>query len=281
MGGPLLTDTEKLATINAVTLADIKNHHKKTHTTANMRFCLVGNFAAHREKIVNDLESWPLPRGEELPVIPEKLHAVKPRRIFRKDTPGIDMILHIALNRKFTLSEMIAMHRLNHILTGSFHSRMFGAARTRGLSYGLYSGTDTAIEGVTRWEIGGTVSEKNAVDLYALIADQLKKVSEGDIGTSELDDAKLYALGDYQFKGQRVYDLSRWYAFDFFEDLTIDPIDELPHHIERVTIQQMATLAKEFIEKGEWTVGAIGTISAPVLNKVHKELSSIFTTKVQ
>jgi predicted Zn-dependent peptidase len=281
MGGTLLTDTEKKATIDAVTLQDIIDHHARTHTTANMRFCFAGNLASHREQIIETLESWPLPRGKELPLHPEELRSSKPRRVFRKDTPSSDVALHMILNREFSLEEMIAMNRLNHILTGSFHSRIFGAARTRGLSYGVYSGTDTGAEGVTRWEISAQVSAKNAGALYGLIAEELKKVSEGDIHNDELDEAKLYAMGDYQFKGQRVRDLGKWYGSDYFDDLLIDPVDDLPGHIERVTVEKMAELTKEFLEHGEWAVGAVGTISEAELNAINKQLAPIFTTEVQ
>jgi predicted Zn-dependent peptidase len=281
MGGPLLTDTEKKATIDDITLDDINEHHKRTHTTANMQFCLVGNLAPHRQHIIDMFETWPLPKGKELPIYSETLHSSSPRRVFRKDIPSSTVALHIVLNRELSLEEIVAMARLDHILTGSFHSRIFGAARSRGLSYSLYSDTDTGVEGTARWEIGGQVSVKNAPELYTLVAEQLVAVADGAIDTEELAEAKLYAMGLYQFKGQRVADICRWYASDYFEDFTIDPIDALPKHIEAVTTEQMAALAKEFLQTGIWSVGAVGTISESELKTIHKCLLPIFDGRVQ
>jgi predicted Zn-dependent peptidase len=281
MGGPLLTDIEKKATIDEVTLDDINRHHALTHTTNNMRFCIAGNFKDYREKIIEAFENWQLPRGKELQVEQEVLSSAEPRKIFRKDTPSIEIALHIVLNREFSLEETIVMHRLNHILTGSFHSRIFGVARTRGLSYGLYSGTDTGPEKVTRWEISGQVSVKNAVELYKLVTEQLTLVAEGNISEDELKEAKEYALGDYQFMGQRVDDVCRWYASDYFDDLSIDTMTNRPEKIEKVSVDDMTRLAKEFLTEGEWAVGAVGTLDSDTLKSIQAELSPLFDAKVQ
>ncbi len=281
MGGKLLTDTEKITTIDAVELNDVISHHKLTHTTANMRFCFVGDFASHKDEIVDKLEKISLPRGEELPLIPAQLHSAAPQKITRSDASTNDISLHIVLNRSFSVPEMVTMGRLNRILTGSFHSRIFGAARNKGLSYGIYSSTYSGADGITRWDISGQVTDENAVALYTLVTDQLEEVAKSSVTKEELDDVKLYAIGDYQFKGQRVNDLGGWYASDYFDEGIIDHIDDLPKYIENVTTEDISRLVNEFLSNGEWALGVVGSLGETALEEVSERLSSVLKGGVQ
>ena len=43
--------------------------------------------------------------------------------------------------RELSDEEVTAMNALNHILTGTMSSRIFGAARKKGLAYGIFSDT--------------------------------------------------------------------------------------------------------------------------------------------
>lgn len=281
MGGLLLTDEEKIDTIDNVELQDVIDHHTHTHTTDNMRFCFVGDFANNKQEIINKLEALPLPRGEELPGVPVKYHSAAVQKISRTDASTNDVSLHIMLNRAFTIPEMIAMGRLNRILTGSFHSRILGAARKRGLSYGIHATADTSVDGATRWAIDGKVTDENAAELYKLVTQQLKEVARGNVTEQELDDVKQYAIGDYQFKCQTVGQLSDWYASDYFEDGTIDRVDDLPKYIQFVSIESMATLANEFLVNGEWALGVAGTMSDAKVDELNKHVSSVFKRGVQ
>lgn len=274
MGDPLLIDSEKLATVPAVALSDIENHHKTTHTLKNMRFSFAGDLGKHREKIISELEGWKLPVGERLSVPTVPLHSTEPIYIYRQDLPSIIFSLHISLNRRLNEKEETAMGAVNHMLTGTFHSRIWGEARARGICYGMNSSVDVEIDGASSWEISGQIRPQNAKEMFELIVKQLKMVADGDITSKELDEAKQYALGSYQMRGQTVRSVNNWYSGYYFETDKIDEMEKSPEHIKATNRPLITKLVNEFLDKGEWGVGVIGNIKESEV----KELDEIIAT---
>jgi len=269
MGDAMLLDADKVKTINAVTLADIERHYKKTHTLQNMRFSFAGDLKKNREQLIAQLESWQLPKGSRLAVPRQKLHSAPAVSVYRADMPSIIFAIMIVLNRKYTQEEEFTLQALSHILTGTHHSRILGKARTKGLCYGMSSAVDVDIDHVSRFEIDGQVSAENAAALFELMGDELDKAANGDISEQELNDAKQFSLGTQQMNGQTVSDVNSWYAGKYFEDGTIDLMENAPAEIRAIKLEDIRTLLKELLEKGEWTIGVIGAMRKPDVNKLY------------
>lgn len=259
-GSTSFLDAEKIATIDTVTLDDINEHYKRTHTLANLRFVIAGDIAAHKTTICQKMESWQLPAGERFVVAPSKVKKGELVHIFRDDMPNVSFRFLMCIARELTNHEKDTMGALNHILTGTFHSRIYGKARTRGICYGMGSDASSGKDKVAEWEFYGQVSPKNAAALFTLITDQINEVCEGHIADTELDEAKSYALGSIQLRGQTVGGLSEEYGDDFCSDDPIELIKDAPKSINAVTVAGMTKLAQEFVAAGHWTYGEIGTI---------------------
>jgi predicted Zn-dependent peptidase len=275
MNDPLMLDIDQLATIPAVTLENIQAHHKKTHTLKNMRFSFAGDLKEHRTAIIEQLENWQLPVGERLSVPDVKLASTKPVYLYRQDLPSIIFTLHIALNRKLSEEEQVTMGAVNHMLMGTFHSRIWGEARARGICYSASSSTDVEVDGVTSWEMSGQIRPQNAKEMFELIAEELKKVADGDISSKELNEAKQYALGGYQMRGQTVRSVNGWYANYYFETGKIDPMEKSPEDIKATSRAMITKVVNEFLRDGEWGVGVIGNISEKDTNELDKVLATI------
>ena len=270
MGDKMLIDAEKVKTINAVTLSDIKNHYEKTHTLENMRFSFAGDLSKHKDYIVSELEGWKLLQGSRLSVPKRTLHSAPPIAIYREDMPSVIFTIMIALNRKYTEEEKVALSALNHILTGTHHSRILGKARTRGLCYGMGSAVDVDADQISRFEVGGQVSAENALALFELIADELGRAAQGAVTEAELDGAKQYGLGTHQMNAQTVGGVNAWYAGQYFEDGAIDTMEKAPDKIKAVKLEDMQKLIKELLDTGEWTIGVIGAIRKPEVDKLYE-----------
>jgi len=269
MGDGMFIDADKLKTVAAVTLEDIENHYEKTHTLNNMRFSFAGDIKKNRDRILSELEGWKLPKGKRLAVPKQKLHSAPPVSIYRADMPSIIFTLMIVLNRKYTQEEEFTLQALSHILTGTHHSRILGKARTQGLCYGMGSSVDADIDGVSHFEIGGQVSAENAAALFELIGDELHKAAIGDITETELNDAKQFSLGTQQMNGQTVSDVNSWYAGKYFEDQTIDLMENAPSEIRAIKLEDMQKLLQELLETGEWTLGVIGAMRKPEVKHLY------------
>jgi len=269
MGDAMFLDADKVKTINAVSLADIESHYKKTHTLQNMRFSFAGDLKKNRAQLIAQLESWKLPKGSHLTVPRQKLHSAPAVSVYRADMPSIIFAIMIVLNRKYTQEEEFTLQALSHILTGTHHSRILGKARTQGLCYGMSSAVDVDIDYVSRFEIDGQVSAENAAALFELIGDELSKAANGDISETELNDAKQFSLGTQQMNGQTVSDVNSWYAGKYFEDGTVDLMANAPDEIKAIKLEDIRTLLKELLETGEWTIGVIGAMRKPEVNNLY------------
>lgn len=272
-------DEDELKTIDAVTLKHINDHHKKTHVTNNMRFILVGDLKKHKETIIEMLEGVSLPAGTLLPVKKDTPGPSGLVFIRRKDSPSIIFNLTFFLNRNLTRKELRAMTALNDIVTGSFHSRILGEARTRGICYDMSSGIDDDQTGSVAWSFGGQVSPGNARELFELIGAQIQDISKNSVTERELEDAKEARLGALQMSTETVRSLASWYETQYFEDNNIDYVDLMPGLIEGTSLEEIRLLVKEFLDSDAWAFGGIGNTTQAAFqehyNSLAKQLSKV------
>lgn len=279
MGGHSLSDVEKITTIDAVTVEDIIEHHTRTHTSKNMRFVLAGDFEDTMDDATSILASWNLPTGERLAPIVDTVHSAPPISLKKSDQENSNFGFVMSLPRKLETTELVAFSALNHLLTGTLHSRIFGKARSSGICYGLGSSTSTNLDGASDWELYGQVRPGNADALFHLIQKELKRITEGDITEADLNDAKQYLTGDYQMRGQTVSALAGWYAGDYFFDETIDYIDNAKEHIAAITRDDMVRLVREFIDANTWTLGEIGNVKPADTQQHYDILAPLFVNR--
>ena len=207
LGEKVLTYSERLKTINNIELKDVRDHHHRTHTAANMQFIITGNLHGRKRKIINMLENWELQPGEEFEIPLNSYVGTSPVLIRRKDAANMCFGFSFIVPRSLELKEQYAMSCLNHILNGTMSSKIFGTARKRGIVYGIGSNTDNDKWSST-WDFDGEVNSENAAELFDLIAIELAKVINGDISEKEVESAKTYALGRHQMLAQTADQIS-------------------------------------------------------------------------
>ncbi|MGH7930600.1 MAG: M16 family metallopeptidase, partial [Candidatus Binatia bacterium] len=136
LGEPVLGYDERLKLVHNTTLRHIKQHYSTTHTSKNMRFAITGKMDGSRLSRVNDmLESWELEKGHRLKVSRDTLQTAEPFLIRRKEASNITFAWSMTVPRKLDDAELEAMACVDHILTGTLHSKILGAARRKGLAY--------------------------------------------------------------------------------------------------------------------------------------------------
>lgn len=276
-GEKVLTYEERLKTIDNITLDDICEHHKRTHTTDNLRFVIAGKIDKERKaKIIERLENLPLERGERFELISDSLETPQePIYIYRSDLKNINFGLSIVLPRQLSTTEMDAMHALNHILTGTMHSRIFGKARKCGLTYGVYSGTSRGIND-SSWDFEGQTNFDTALPLFELIVFELKRILDGELTEEELDAMKSFALGSFQMGGQTVGLTAGFYAGRYFWDGNIRNHAKQPEFIKQISLEKIFDLAREFIQNGKWVLGAVSGGSKEQIVQLSGEFAELF-----
>lgn len=246
LGEDVLTYNQRLRTIPRVKLRHIKDHHARTHTAANMRFVIAGKLQGRKSEIKRQLEDWELPAGERFEAPHDEFHSGNPTLIRRKEASNLTFAWSMIIPRELSDEEADAMNCLDHILTGTMHSRIYGAARKKGLAYGMFSDTSVGFHD-SSWDFGGQVNLDTARDLIEIIVRELGAVLDGKVTEAEIDAAKSYALGRHQMGAQTVSQISNFYTNRYFADGVVKEYDKVPESIMNTSRDLMINTAREFI----------------------------------
>ncbi len=258
LGEDTLTYRQSLATIANVTLKDVKEHHKRTHTTKNMRFVIAGNLKGRKAEIKRQLESFELPEGERLEAPYDKLHKAEPALVRRKSATNLTFGLFLTIPEVISDRDLDAMAYLNHILTGTTYSRIFGSARKKGLAYNISSYTGIGANETT-WELTGQLNHDSAQDVFDIIGRELSCILDKSITEQELESTKSFALGRYQMGAQTVSQISNFYIGRYFSDEFVRDYGAMPLEISKLTVNDMISVAGRFFEEDLWVLAGVSS----------------------
>lgn len=278
LGEDVLTYRQSLTTIAHVSLADIREHHRRTHTTRNMRFVIAGKLRGRKSQIIKCLEGFDLPEGERFEVPRDELTSAAPTVIRRKDASNLTFGWTMSLPRQLSDDELDAMHNLNHILTGTTHSRIFGKARSKGLAYSVGSYTGAGFYD-SAWDLSGQVNHDTAPQLFDIIAKEIKEVLDGNLTDKEIEAAKSFGLGRYQMGAQTVSQISDFYTNRYFADDFIKDYDKIPDLIRKVTREKIMATAQAFIDANTWVLAAVSSGERHELLELNDKVATLFESK--
>ncbi|MEI6053794.1 MAG: pitrilysin family protein [Candidatus Saccharibacteria bacterium] len=275
IGEDVLTYRQSINTINNVTISDIREHYKRTHTTNNMRFVIAGKLKGRKSQIKRELDGFQLSKGERFEVPYDALVKASPNLIRRKDATNLTFGLFLAIPEVLKDEDIDAMHYLNHILTGTMHSRIFGAARKKGLAYSVsaYAATGFYDSG---WDISGQVNHEAAGELFDIIAHEIGNVLKGKISDKEVEAAKSFALGRYQMGAQTVSQISGFYTGRYFADGFIKNYEKIPDMIKNVTTERMVETARKFIKNDTWVLAAVSSGERQEIIGLSEKIAKLF-----
>ncbi len=275
LGEDVLTYRQSLPTIGNVTLSNVREHHRRTHTTKNMRFVIAGKLQGRKAEIKRQIEDFQLPEGERFAVPHDEILKANPTIIRRKDATNLTFGLFMVIPRELSDEELDAMHYLNHILTGTMHSRIFGAARQKGLAYNINAYADAGFFD-SAWDITGQVNHEAAGELFDIITRELQDVLDGNIKEDEVNVAKSFALGRYQMGAQTVSQISNFYTSRYFDDGFIKSYEKVPEMIKNVTAKRMVNTARGFMKEDKWVLAAVSSGERQELIDLNDKVVTLF-----
>ncbi len=272
VGEDILDLPERIKTISNIELKDIKEHYRRTHTAKNMMFIIAGKIRGRKRKIIKMLEGWNLKEGKEFEIPTTDLHSSEPVSIRRKDATNITFGFSLVTPRHLEPDEVFAMNCLNHILNGTTNSKIFGAARKRGLVYGMGSSIASNAHN-SYWDFDGEVNVENAEALFELIQTELMKTLNGEILDMDYLAAKSYAMGRFQMGAQTVGQIADYYADNYFTNGTTVKYDTMPNLIKSIDKYKMVELAREFAGSGVKGFAAVSSVEKAVINELGKRMN--------
>lgn len=278
LGEDTLTFNQRLRVIPSVTLADIKEHHRRTHTLNNMRFVVAGKLHGRKSDIMRQLEDWDLPEGERFVIPKDELHAANPILIRRKEASNLTFGWSMTIPRELTDEEADAMNCLDHILTGTTSSRIFGAARKKGLAYHMFSDTSVGFYD-SSWDFGGQVNLDTSGGLFDIIVRELRAVLDGKITEEEIAAAKSYALGRYQMGAQTVSQISNFYTGRYFADDIVKNYEKVPDSITKISRERIISTAQEFFSANTWVLAGVSSGEKGGIVNLNDKLAKLFAER--
>ena len=272
VGEEVLDLSARRETISNIELKDIREHYRRTHTAKNMLFIIAGKMRGRRREIIRALEDWPLKEGEKFDIPLTDLHNGETVSIRRKDASNITFGFSLVTPRHLESNEVFAMNCLNHILNGTMNSKIFGAARKRGLVYGM--GSSIAANAYnTYWDFDGEVNVENAEELFQLIQEEMMKALNGEISEEDFEAAKSYALGRFQMGAQTVGQIADYYAENYFTNEAVQHYDDMPSLIKGIDKTRMIELAREFAGSGIKGFATVSSVEKAVISSLETRLN--------
>ncbi|MBQ9020244.1 insulinase family protein [Candidatus Saccharibacteria bacterium] len=269
------TFPERIKTINNIELKDIREHYRRTHTARNMRFIIAGKInRSRRREIIHMLEDWELKPGERFIIPRDELHSATPTLIRRKDASNITFGFSYVSPERLDPVKAPAMGCLNHILTGTMYSKIFGEARKRGLVYNLWSGLSNN-ENISSWDYEGEVNHETAEELFTLIEKQLTKVLGGELKDEDIAAAKSYGLGRYQMGAQTVAHIADYYSDTYFQSEEIEKYDHVPDIINNLQKSDLIELARAYASTGISAFAAVSSTDKATINSLASHVQMI------
>ncbi len=275
LGEDVLTFNQRLRTIPKVKLRHIKEHHARTHTAGNMRFVIAGKLHGRKSEIKRQLEEWELPAGERFEAPHDNFVSGKPTLIRRKEASNLTFAWSMIVPRELTDEESDAMDCLDHILTGTMHSRIYGSARKKGLAYGMFSDTSVGFHD-SSWDFGGQVNLDTAEGLFDIIVRELGAVLDGKLTEAEINAAKSYALGRHQMGAQTVAQISNFYTNRYFADGVVKEYEKVPDSIKNTTRECIINTAREFIGHNITVLAGVSSGERKEIVALHDKLTTLF-----
>lgn len=271
--------------LSKITLEDIKNHYAKTHYSKNMRFIIAGPLARHKNAIIKRLEDIKLPSGGGTDKDQDRIELPNetPRQIEQPlniELNGIDNVYYrwmSVFDGLLSRREKYALYAVQDYLFSTFHSKVFGKAREKGLVYGIdssyYRTRDNHV-----WAVAGQVQAKNALPLFELITKQLTEIHKGKVSTNELNWVKDFQWGSFQKAIQTVSALADWYQYAYLVGGLVKEYPAVEELIYSVKVSDMKNIVDKLTSSAAWGLGIMQNQKAKTpIEEINNQLRKFYS----
>jgi zinc protease len=246
--------------IEALTRKELLAWHAGAFRPSNAALFVVGDVTAAQLKpvIAQRFGAWkdsaaPKPRVRALPKVSDRLVTV----VDKPDAPQSQIWIG-ELGVASSAPDVFPVRVMNHILGGSFNSRLNGNLRTEhAWSYGVTSFFDTHREAGPFIAEGGVVSAKTAESLTEFLG-ELTRMQSGEISDAELSDAKAALEHTIPSRLAINEQTASAYAAAWSHGLPPDYYSTWQQHIEAVTKEEVAKAARERLHPDKMAIVVVG-----------------------
>jgi predicted Zn-dependent peptidase len=257
LGRPVIGSAE---VISGAAPHDMRAYHRARYVGPNIVVAAAGNL--DHEPLAHAIETRfaPLSRipGTGAGVRPVWVGEATPRSLFqRKDTEQFHVCLG-GLGVPRSDRRRFAASLLDAMLGGSASSRLFQEIREqRGMAYSVYTYASQYADTGTVGVYVGT-REDNLVECVHIIADQFRRMGEGDFDRAELDRAKENLKGRIMLSMESTSNRASRLGKSVLTDTELLSLDRICAEIDSVEPEAIAALARQFFAPERLSAAGIG-----------------------
>ncbi len=262
------------ASINAITVEDLKNFYNAHYFANNTTIAVVGNVKA--DEITKKLEKYfgKWKQGTPAKVQPAELPDNKGMMIHLVDLPGaVQSNIRVCFRSvPRNNPDLVELGVVESVLGGGFSGRLFQNLREKhGWTYGAYA------SGAYQRDLGyfaASTEVRNAVTDSAIveILAEMRRIRSEPIGEEELKLQREYLAGNYLLSLERAeQNAARLQNIEFY-GLPADYYKTYAQKVSRVTPEKALELAKKYIEVSDLAIVVVGDAKEikPKLEKLAK-----------
>jgi zinc protease len=253
------TKQPELATVGAVTLADLNAWHDRT-LKGKLIVSVSGDFdpAAMEAKLRATFD--PLPAVKPLPPHHEAFHDPAQAVYFiNKDDVNQSNIQIVGLGTDRHNPDVPALAVMNTILGGGFSSRLFQKIRTeRGLAYAVGGGYGYSYDHQGTFRVMVMTKSESTVDATLEALKQIGDMASTPVSESELKQAKEQILNAFLFQyDTREKVLAESVKLEFY-GYPADYLETYKAAVEKVAVADVTAAAKKYIHPDKLAVLVVG-----------------------
>ena len=254
------TREPELATIKAVTLADLKQWHDKTIVPNNMIIGVEGDFdAATMEKTLrNTFES--LPRGTAWPKPTGEFPGPK-RGVYVVDKSDVNQsnVQIVGLGTLRNNPDYFALSIMNEIFGGGFGSRLFQDVRTKqGLAYEVGGGYGSSYDHPGMFRVLAATKSESTIKATQAMLTEIADLKTKPFTDDELKRAKDQVLNSFIFNYDTKEKVLAAAAKLEFYGYPADFLEKYRDGVEHVTTADLERVAKKYIDTSKLAVLVVG-----------------------
>lgn len=249
----IINEQAKKETLKNIKFSEIVDFYDKFYKTDNARIFIYGNFDDRAiSKIINLIENWKLPRGEEFEI--EKIrHKKTGLSKIKKDGENV-YFQHLSHLGSFSMRQKVASGIIYRFLTHEESGNAYKELRDKGLLYGIYSGFWELDDLSVVFEINFSALDKNYRQVVSVLDKWVSKLKAGDFSQEELDFLRTTYKNGWRMDNKDFSDKA-----DFLEVVFLSRDDfseeDFLNELDKVTKQdvvELANLAFEHFDEGGW-----------------------------
>lgn len=252
-----------LDTVNAITLEDVRAHHKALFSKERLRVAAVGAIDPEALGVLLDAVFGALPEASSLPAVtPASLPESGADVVVEKDIPQ-SVVLIAGEGLKRDDPDFIPAFVMNYVLGGGgFASRLMEEVREkRGLAYSVYSYFNPLDEAGLFIAGVGTQNERvrQSIDL---IKEEIGRMQSEGLTAEELQSAKDYLTGSYPLRFDSNSKIAGQLIGLQLQGLSSSYVNDRNGLIEAVTLEDIKRVAARLPAPEDLTVVIVGNPSA-------------------